>query len=268
MSVRISIITISYNSGKTIEKTIQSVISQNYDNLEYIIIDGGSSDETMDIVNKYKESISYVVSEPDKGISDAFNKGIKASTGEIIGIINSDDLLLPNALETINESYSECIDVYVGGLRIFNPVSMNVDIAYPSTVYSVNSRAMIVCHPSTFITRSSYKKFGVYKTDFRYMMDSDLLIRLSQGGARFKKIDTVLAQFTCGGVTDNVNLKKSMKEYSMMLLDNGASRKVMYLFVVRAFVYALIKNICVKFGIWEKMRKYKYKNSDTIDMLF
>lgn len=259
MSVRISIITISYNSGKTIEKTIQSVISQNYDNLEYIIIDGGSSDETMNIVSKYKESISYVVSEPDKGISDAFNKGIKTSTGEIIGIINSDDLLLPNALETINESYSEYIDVYVGGLRIFDPISDNCNIAYPSIKYSVKSRDMIVCHPSTFISRVAYDKFGLYKINYRYMMDLDLLIRMSQGGASIKSINKVLAQFTCGGVTDNTNFKKGIKEYATMLLENGASKSRVYTFVIRASLYRGVKETCIKLGLWNFLRKNKYK---------
>lgn len=259
MSVRISIITISYNSGQTIEKTIQSVISQNYDNLEYIIIDGGSSDETMNIVNKYKDYISYVVSEPDKGISDAFNKGIKASNGEIIGIINSDDLLLPNALDTINTNYTENTDIYVGALKIYDPESMRFNIANPSTEYSVKSRDMIVCHPSTFITRKTYDKFGLYKINYRYMMDLDLLIRMSQGGARIKSIDNVLVQFTCGGVTDNTNFKKGIKEYALMLLDNGASKFHTYTFVIRASLYRGVKETCIKLGLWEFLRKEKYR---------
>lgn len=93
-TIKISVITITYNSEETLEDTIKSVISQEYDNLEYLIIDGGSKDHTLDIVQKYRDKIAVVVSEPDNGISDAFNKGIKLASGEIIGIINSDDLLL------------------------------------------------------------------------------------------------------------------------------------------------------------------------------
>ena len=100
---KISIITISFNSDKTLEDTINSVISQDYPNLEYLIVDGGSKDRTLDIVDKYRDKIDVVVSEPDKGISDAFNKGIQLATGEIIGIINSDDLLMPGALQEISD---------------------------------------------------------------------------------------------------------------------------------------------------------------------
>ena len=99
--MKISIITITYNSEKTLENTIKSVIGQNYDDLEYIIIDGGSKDGTLKIAEQYKKYISVIVSEPDNGISDAFNKGISHATGELIGIINSDDMLADGALKTI-----------------------------------------------------------------------------------------------------------------------------------------------------------------------
>ena len=101
---KISIITITFNSEKTLEETIESVLSQNYPNLEYLIIDGGSSDGTLEIVKRYKDKIDFVISEPDRGISDAFNKGIRYATGEIVGIINSDDLLLPDALHKVAEN--------------------------------------------------------------------------------------------------------------------------------------------------------------------
>ena len=100
-SPRISVITITYNSAATIEETIRSVTMQDYPDLEYVIIDGGSTDGTLDVVQKYKDRIQVVVSEPDKGISDAFNKGVDRATGEIIGIINSDDILLPGALQEV-----------------------------------------------------------------------------------------------------------------------------------------------------------------------
>ena len=102
--VKISIITITYNSERTVEETLKSVISQAYPKLEYIIVDGASKDKTLDVVAKYKDSIARIISEPDKGIADAFNKGIRMATGDLIGIINSDDLLLPGALRKMAES--------------------------------------------------------------------------------------------------------------------------------------------------------------------
>ena len=101
MQPKISIVTITFNSESTVEDTIKSVVSQDYPNLEYIIIDGGSKDGTLEIVDRYRDRIAKVVSEPDKGISDAFNKGIRNATGDIIGIINSDDILLPGALSAV-----------------------------------------------------------------------------------------------------------------------------------------------------------------------
>lgn len=89
--MKVSVITVCYNSANTIEKTIKSVISQDYGDIEYIIIDGGSNDGTLDIIDKYKDKISILISEPDKGIYDAMNKGIRIASGEIVGMINSDD---------------------------------------------------------------------------------------------------------------------------------------------------------------------------------
>ena len=117
---RISVITITYNSAATLEETIRSVTMQDYPALEYVIIDGGSTDGTLDIVQKYKDQIQVVVSEPDKGISDAFNKGIAHATGEIIGIINSDDILLSGALREVAEAYDPQVDVYSGYILFWN----------------------------------------------------------------------------------------------------------------------------------------------------
>ena len=101
---KISIITICYNSAQTIEKTIQSIVEQDYTNREYIIVDGLSTDNTLSIVNKYSKQIDVIISEKDKGISDAFNKGITRASGDIIVLINSDDILLPDALSKVAQA--------------------------------------------------------------------------------------------------------------------------------------------------------------------
>ena len=117
---KISIITVCYNSEAHIEEAILSVINQSYENKEYLVIDGGSKDGTLNIIEKYKDKIDYFVSEPDKGISDAFNKGIKAATGDIIGILNSDDFMMPDALTKVAEQYEKKIDVYMGYCLVWN----------------------------------------------------------------------------------------------------------------------------------------------------
>ena len=119
---KISIITVCYNSSLHLEECMQSIINQSYENKEYIVIDGGSKDGTLDIINKYRDKIAYFVSEPDKGISDAFNKGMKAATGDIIGILNSDDYMMPGVLRKVADQYEDGIDVYRGYCLIWNEI--------------------------------------------------------------------------------------------------------------------------------------------------
>ncbi|HEX5026205.1 MAG TPA: glycosyltransferase family 2 protein, partial [Agriterribacter sp.] len=114
----VSIITIVYNGEKFIEKCIQSVLDQSYPNIEYIVIDGGSSDHTVDIIERYTASIKHWISEKDKGISDAFNKGLKRATGEIVGMINADDWYEPNTVEKIVQEIDD-FDIVYGDLRLW-----------------------------------------------------------------------------------------------------------------------------------------------------
>lgn len=224
MNPKISVITISYNSAKTIEKTIQSVINQDYDNLEYIVIDGKSQDGTVDIIKKYEDKIAYWVSEPDNGISDAFNKGISAATGEVIGIVNSDDQYLPGALKAIADNYDPTVDVYRGEILIHDDIK-NVEYTYqPSMKFGRLPIKINVCHLPTFITKNAYKKYGNYSTEFKLAMDLDLLRRFYQAGARFKKVDTVLGRFNVGGVSTQAGIERAFDERRKVILANGGNK--------------------------------------------
>lgn len=254
MNPKISIITITYNSGSTLEDTILSVISQDYNNLEYLIIDGGSSDNTLDIVNKYRDKIAFVISEPDKGISDAFNKGIKYATGEIVGIINSDDLLMPNALKIISENYSPYIDVYSGNVILWNEdtgdeFSSKPDIAFDKLKLQYN-----VGHPARFIKRNAYEKYGLYSEDFRYNMDIDLLCRFYKNGATFIHIDKDLAKFRMGGTTAD-SIYKKKKDYYQFVRNYGGSlwdfRKL--------WISAIIKYCLIRFSITLLGERFRFK---------
>ena len=222
MHPKISIVTITYNSEKTIEETLKSVLSQGYPNLEYIIVDGASTDGTLSVVNKYRDGIAKVVSEPDKGISDAFNKGIRCSTGDVIGIINSDDILLPGALDAVAAAYEEGVGVYRGNIFIWDSASDTRILACPSMAFPLHTfKKRVVCHQGTFVARKVYEKYGVFKEHFRYMMDVDLLIRLYEAGVKFKYIPKELAMFRLGGVTSSLFLKKT-GELERMFRENGA----------------------------------------------
>lgn len=256
---KISIITITYNSENTLEETIKSIVSQNYPNLEYIIIDGASSDNTLAIVENYKEHITILVSEPDKGISDAFNKGIDRASGDIIGLINSDDILLPGSLKILADNYSEDIDVYRGNTMIWDE-KLNYQLRdvpsmkFPLRIFKTNS----ICHPSTFISRKAYLKWGTYDLNYKFMMDADLLIRFYQKGAKMLYIDKDMATFRLGGVTDSSFFSK-IDEIEYLISQNKGSRLLAKFIVLRFIVFQYSKKILFSLFGFKFIRKLKYK---------
>jgi glycosyltransferase involved in cell wall biosynthesis len=259
MQPKISIVTITYNSENTVEETIKSVISQEYPNLEYIIIDGASTDGTLDVVNKYSDRIAKIVSEPDKGISDAFNKGIKHATGEIIGIINSDDILLPGALDAVAAAYEDGVGVYRGNIFIWDSESDTRILACPSMKFPLHTyKKRIVCHQGTFVAKSVYEKYGAFKTHFRFMMDVDLLIRLYEAGVKFKYIPTELAMFRLGGVTSSSFLKKT-GELEKLFRENGAgwlyAKSHVVLFCITNSILTVLRSL----GLGVLIKKIKFR---------
>lgn len=195
----ISIITISLNCRDVIEKTILSVINQSYQNIEYIIVDGGSADGTLNIIKKYEGRLSKWISEKDKGISDAMNKGINLSTGDIIGIIHAGDQYHSNAFTLLVENYNMRVaDIFYGDVRFCkpgsNPVVVSTDAAY--LLFK-----MSIAHPGVFITRKTYEKLGKYDERYKLAMDYELLLKMYKNGAFFKKLPGIIADFTEDGIS-------------------------------------------------------------------
>lgn len=221
-TIKISIITITYNSERTVEKTLKSVLSQVYPNLEYIIVDGGSKDSTLRIIERYRTQISCVISERDNGIADAFNKGIKAATGDLIGIINSDDLLLPGALFKLAKSYDGITEVYRGNTIIWNEDTQFRCREIPSMKFPTVPYIIHMAHPSTFVTREAYRKYGIFDLEFRYIMDLELLCRFYRMGAVFKYVDADLAEFRIGGATSD-SLAKKEHDMKLLVRKNGGT---------------------------------------------
>ncbi len=188
---KFTIITPVLNGRNNIEQTINSVLSQSFPKIEYIIIDGGSTDGTLEIVKKYENKIAKWISEPDDGISDAFNKGIKLSKGEIIGIINSDDWLEPDAIEKIVEKFnSENPDIICGAVRFWLN-EREVNFSYPDL--KGLDRETSIHHSSVFIKKSAYEKYGLYDNRYSYAMDYELLLRMKMNGAEFLLINDILS---------------------------------------------------------------------------
>lgn len=197
-------ITVCYNSEKHIEEAIKSVINQEYDNKEYIIVDGASKDNTLRIVEQYRDYIDTVISEPDNGISDAFNKGIKAATGEIICIVNSDDQMPEGALELFASQYEPTVDVYRGSEIIKDFKTGKEEVRHPTLVYPRIPLKFHVCHMATYIRRDAFERFGYYDTSFKCGMDRELLFRFHKMGAKQKELKGIFGVFRLGGVSQNV----------------------------------------------------------------
>lgn len=264
---KISIITITFNSEKSLEDTIKSVIIQNYDNLEYLIIDGKSSDGTLDIVEKYRDKIDVVVSESDKGISDAFNKGIRLATGEIIGIINSDDQLLPGALDAIADAYEPGVDVYRGHVVIWNEETGKRISVKPTMKFPITKKIKAVAHPGTFVTKQAYERWGTFQLKYHYSMDADLLHRYYKAHANFKYIGKDLAIFKLGGATSDKWTNK-LKEVYWTVTDNGGS-PISALYKCLVFsLYQISKGVFFAVVGEDNARTYRYRAIRDIIHLF
>ena len=216
----ISIVTVVYNGEKHLEQTIQSVINQNYDNVEYIIIDGGSTDGTIEIVKKYEDQIDYWVSEKDQGIYDAMNKGLRLVSGNLVGYINADDYYMSDILSDIAEVYQqEHKDVIYGDVcyidenRQENIPAHNLGIKYGLSPYSLKWIwvKMLFAHPASFISLRTYKKYGDYDRRFKIAADYDLFLRLVQKRVTFYYYKKIFSGFREGGIS-TTDMKRLQQE--------------------------------------------------------
>lgn len=198
-----SIITVCLNSRSTIERTIQSVLAQKQDGVEYIIIDGGSSDGTQEIVRRYGCEIDVFVSEPDKGISDGFNKGISLAHGEIIGLVNSDDSLLPGALHKVLEFFHDFPDAEVvhGDMLIYSRNQL-VKRLTPARRWWYPWRLVLFNHPATFVRKTVYNAHGLFSLRYRIAMDIDIFLRWRTAGVRIAYLPEALVAMHYGGLSD------------------------------------------------------------------
>ena len=223
MQPKISVITVCYNSEKHLEECIQSVINQPYENKEYIIIDGGSSDGTLAIIDKYKDKIAYFVSEPDKGISDAFNKGIRAATGALIQILNSDDFMMPDVLSKVAEQYEEGIDIYRGYTLVWDEKLNTKRYMFPNHHFAIPPCRAVICHESSFLTPSLYQRVGLYKVDYTYEMDLELFVRIyKHKDIKKKMMDICVMTFRTGG-TSSAPAPRMNSERVRLIRENGGN---------------------------------------------
>lgn len=214
-ALKLSIITVCFNSEAAIRQTIASVLDQNYTNVEYILVDGASTDLTMDIIRSFGDQISHVISEPDDGIYDAINKGLAVASGDIVGILNSDDIYIDKyVLQSVAEVFSDDPDIQV--------VLGNVVFAHPCTPSKILRSysckwffpwqfrfGWMPPHPGSFVSAAAYKKFGVFNATYKIAADFEMMLRLLfVHKLKYFRLDRVLVSMTPGGVS-NKNLKSS-----------------------------------------------------------
>ena len=237
--LKISIITVTKNSEKYLEENILSVSNQSYKNYEHIIIDGNSTDQTRNIIIKHNEKISYWVSEPDQGLYFAMNKGIQKASGDIIGILNSDDIFYIDALNTVNKYFTEDekLDFLFGSvykhklMHGYEPRKIKWTFGFYTT-HSVGF----------FIKTAAQKKIGYYDTQYKWSADYDLFYKMI---VKFKlngtatKIDEIFGKFRTGGLSSRIKYLDFLIENNKIRLNNGQNFILVYLI----FILRILRNV-------------------------
>lgn len=221
--MKISIITVSYNSEKTIRDTLQSVANQTYDNIEHLIVDGNSNDNTLKIVEEFPH-ITNILSEPDNGIYDAMNKGILRATGEVIGILNSDDIFASsNIIAEIAKVFQEgvALDTLYGNIEYFEHGQVDKIVRYWRTK-SYYSRFFedgeVPPHPALFVKKKVYDEIGLYYPHFKICSDYEFMFRMLKiSGYKSKFLDKSIVKMRMGGVSTRgirsyITTTKELKE--------------------------------------------------------
>lgn len=221
---RITMITAALNPGPEVVQTIESVLSQEYPDLEYIFVDGGSRDDAFARVLPYLDRISLLIREPDDGISDAWNKAIARATGDIVGIINADDYLLPGALAAVAGAYADH-----GGSPIVHGDVVRIENGRetrrgsPIPIWLMIPVGTPVFHPATFVPKTAYDRIGGFETSYKIAMDYDLILRAYRAGIPFVRVPVPLAGFRGGGLSDRKPLD-GFREVRRSQLAHGLNR--------------------------------------------
>lgn len=241
MNPLLSIVTVCFNAVNNIEETILSVISQSYENIEYIIIDGGSTDGTIDIIRKYESKIHYWISESDKGIYDAMNKGIRIATGEWINFMNAGDSFYSQ--RTIEEcvhfiNHNSGVDVLYGNTILFSKDSQY--LSYPHKLNDLNNQ-MIFCHQSCLIKRELIKQ-NLFNLKYKIAADYNQIRALYKQGYKFQYINIPIAYFEAENGVSSIRIKEQEIEYAKIKYDEY-SAKYYYSYIIitlRHFIKKII----------------------------
>ncbi len=261
--IKISITTPSYNQGQFLEETILSVLNQNYPNLEYIIIDGGSTDNSVNIIKKYEDQLAYWVSEKDQGQTHAINKGFKIATGDIVNWLNSDDLLVPGALQAVAEGFIEYpqADFYFGDFTVINNKGREL-FSRKSPPYRFATLfwgRQLSSQPAVFFKRSVFDEIGYLDESLNFCMDTEFWIRAAIAKNIFHQIKKPLAMTRVHGDAKTTQLQKVLHEehksivkryHQWKFADGSISEDMYYTILNRLWRFVASLNRFIYRGDW------------------
>lgn len=237
--ILVSVVTPCFNSAKTIEKTLECIENQTYKNIEYIIVDGGSADGTLEIIERHKDRLPAgftLVSERDDGIYDAMNKGIGLAKGRLIGVVNSDDYYERDTVEqVVNHFRGNMCEVVYGMQRTYLDGKEKTVVIHHHDFLG----QQMITHPTCFVTKAAYERFGVFDTRYRSAADYDLMLRyLESGEVAFTPVYRVLSNFNLGGMSSS---QRGVRENALVRMRHGCISKGRYRFtVLKSRLYELL----------------------------
>jgi glycosyltransferase involved in cell wall biosynthesis len=234
----VSVITVVLNGEKYLEQTIKSVLSQTYNNIEYIIIDGQSTDKTLDIIKKHESNIDYWLSEKDGGIYDAMNKGINLAKGEIIGILNADDFYSPDAILNVTNTFLKTdADVLHGDIILLNN---DIQTRMQPEIHKMMQQPSVF-HPTCFVKKQVYLKIGAFNTSYKISADYDFLLRSLKSNFKFEYIPHVLTYFRPGGMS--ASCASNLEGYKIMKFHQTGYHTAVIWRTIKCYIKTFIKKV-------------------------
>lgn len=203
--MKVSIITACYNSESTIEETLRSIQKQTYKDIEYIVVDGASTDSTLQIVEKYKERVNKLVSEPDSGVYNAMNKGINSATGDLLFFLNADDVFINELVveKFVEEARKTSTGLLLGNILMINRYTGEMYYENHKIVDKIRLMTSSIFHPATFFRKEVFEKYGLYNENNKIVSDYEWYVNYFQNGGDYKYIDSPISIFSLGGLSSN-----------------------------------------------------------------
>ena len=254
-SPTISIITIVLNQSQELERTIQNVLHQSYENLEYIIVDGGSTDATLEVINQYRNKISQVISSIDINTSDAMNKGIRASNGDIIGMIFAGDSYVDEILYKVSKLYRQHSDVIFHGNIQYWQISGESD--HISTARDDSEEAISINHLTAFVPQKVYREIGMYDLNFFHANDYEFYLRAKVKGIKFLYLNETITHMVLGGNSDK-NWVNNYMEITKARILHGQGYIQCYIRLYFMLMRTITRKVLEKIGAYGIIKFYQY----------